>query len=144
MNASRTLLAIAGIMYLVGWFLPVAEGGSKFLQGVPGWEALMVGLAPLWERSAWNDPSWSALSVLSAVTNLVMIGSLVPIRSRGRTGLLAVAFAGVACLAVNSSWFFRNDSDVHLEIGYYLWWWSFLPLAIGAFLLRRQLAAASR
>ena len=143
MNASRMLLATAWIAYVTGWLLPVAEGGSKFLQGVPGYEALMIALTPLWDRSLWEKPGLAALFVLSGATNLVMIGSWVAVRSQWRRGLRAVAWAGLASLAVNSHWFFNQDRDLHLKIGYYLWWWSFLPLTIGTFRLRRQLAAAS-
>ena len=143
MNAARTWIAIAWTVYVVAWFLPVVEGGSKFLEGVPGWEALMISLAPLWDRTLWENPSMAALFALSGLTNLVMMGSWVAVMSRWRAGLRAVAVAGLASLLVNSHWFFRHDRDLHLKIGYYLWWGSFLPLAIGAFLLRRRLATAS-
>jgi hypothetical protein len=143
MNASRMLLVTAWTGYVVAWFLPVVEGGSNS-RDMPGYGAFVFALAPLWDRSMWDAPWQSLLMVLSALTNLAMIASWVAVRIRRHAGLRVVSYAALASFAVNSHWFFMDrGGSPQFKIGYFLWWWSFLPLAIGALLLRRQVAATS-
>lgn len=137
----RAMIWLVGAwaMFAVSWFLPVAgEGTTTLPKGLPGWEALTVALSTV---STLGTPEGaSLLPALTAVTNLVMIGSVVAVRKRSRRGLAIVGWAAGLSWLIDAYWLV-GFSDLSLRVGYFLWWWSFLPLAIGAFRLRRSITA---
>jgi hypothetical protein len=98
------LLLCAWSTYLVSWAIPVVEGGDTLPEGLPGWQALAVALLPLSEPS--GQPWYSdAISVLSGLTNLVMVVSPLILRSRFRTWAPGAAGAGVVSFMIDASWF---------------------------------------
>ena len=90
----------------------------------------------------YNKANFSAFAklmwVLSAFTNALPVASplLLALRRekhRGFAASLAVGFA------INSHWLISTWLPSHtLAIGYFLWWASFLALAIGFALDRRE------
>ena len=49
MKRPKAVLAIAGGIFIVAWFLPVVDGSSSLRQGaLPGWEAFRYAFAPVW------------------------------------------------------------------------------------------------
>lgn len=132
-TGTRVYLA-ALLIYLLAWFLPVAAEGSTLADGVlPGWEALLVALEPLWDRDPNDTLFTSATMVLSGLTNLVFLGAVVlmgrrPAR-RAREASIALLAAGV----VNGYWIWLSYSEsLALRVGYYAWLGAFLLLAAAA------------
>jgi hypothetical protein len=130
-GVDRVLLWAASIAFVVSWFLPVIKNGWTFPKGLPGWQAMRAVLDPLWDHDKLRDRPWfSALSIASGLTNLVMIAAL------ARLHLTRLASANrwkhwvVLAAAINASWMGFDWRDDDLRIGYYLWLLSFLLLAI--------------
>lgn len=143
----RPLLWFVGAwaMYVAAWFVPVHASGVHLPRGLPGWEAFRIAASPIWPyRDTSIDSQWIPLSVLSATTNLVMLGSLVPVLRRARTRLRLWIRAAVLSFAVDSFWLVWNPEHAgELRPGYYLWWVSFLALAFGLRGLRRLRSRAA-
>ena len=130
-----TALATAGIIYLLSWLTPVAEGGTTLAQGgVPGWEAFRGALAPIWPYRGLAGDSWfsNLLSVMSGLSNLWFVMSLAVLAVWPRRLNRAILW-GLALLAVvNALWLVLSDNRADLRIGYYLWLGSFVVLAATA------------
>ena len=105
MTRYKTGVAIAVIVYVLAWFLPVVSGGHY------GWEAFRVGLSPIWPYEAGQaDNAFRAfLSVASAFTNVLFIVG---------TGLLWLWPARIARVAMwtlvvaallDTQWFVLGD-----------------------------------
>ena len=141
MKRPNLLISAAWLLYAVAWFLPVIKDGVTFPNGLPGWQAFRVAAGAVWpygvEFNKWYD---AILSTISAVTTpLFILGSVWAV-SRG-TRVWRRVFAWVATLAflVNAYWFVFFGADrKDLRIGYFLWWLSFLVVALGFFKLSRQ------
>jgi hypothetical protein len=77
------------------------------------------------------------LTILSVVTTLFFIVGSPWVVSRGtRSQRRASAWAAATAFLVNSHWYVRLTHDgwvSDLGIGYFLWWCSFILLAIGLF-----------
>jgi hypothetical protein len=126
---------IAALLYVVAWFLPVADGGSTLGAGVlPGWEALRIALSPLWPYDRFVDEGSlrSSLSVASGVTNVMFIaacGAMWQAKAAGRS-INWVAFPLLVAAIVNATWLWSSPAE--LSWGYYCWLGSFLLLALAA------------
>jgi hypothetical protein len=82
----------------------------------------------------------TVLFTISAVTTLLFFpGSLWAVRSGSRTLRRAFAWVAVCAFVVNAHWYVLYGSSARqdLRIGYFLWWLSFLLLALGLFDLSR-------
>lgn len=142
--ASLISFAAASI-YSIAWFLPVAEGGSRYGDGVlPGWEALRVALSPLWSyREFVTEGSvHSSVSVASGLTNVLFVAALVAMVQQ-RSGAGSIWWIGAALMlavVINAQWLVI--SPVALKVGYYCWLASFMLLSVGILLRPRPIRAA--
>jgi hypothetical protein len=141
MRRGHLLMAVACATYTVAWFVPVHQHGIRMPDGVPGWEAFRVATSPIWPNEGSGTQAWplyeAALSVCSAATNLVMLGSAFAVLLYPRLRLLvAFGVAALLAVAVNSHWYIL-DKTSDLRVGYFLWWLAFLPLTAGLFALSR-------
>jgi hypothetical protein len=137
MKKVHLLIAAAFLVHAVAWFLPVVKDGVTLPDGLPGWQAFR------WAADAWHywgkDPRWLVVLLMtSAVTTILFVlgaGWVVAIRSR----MLRRVSAWIAACAfiINAQWvlWFGRPDQFNLRVGYFLWWASFLLLAIGLFLL---------
>jgi hypothetical protein len=135
MKKARLLIAAAFLVHAVAWLLPVEKDGVTLPDGLPGLQAFLVA------AGAWNewrtDPSYFvALSITSALTTILFVlgaGWVVVMGSR----MLRRVSAWIAASAfiINAHWVLEFHPVSNLRVGYFLWWASFLLLAIGLFLL---------
>jgi hypothetical protein len=147
MNNKR-LAAVVALAYLLAWFLPVIEDGVTLPNGLPGWEAFRVALSPVWPYGDFKTSSWpwywQGLSVLSAVTNAVMVVSLA-VLARARSSLTrAMAWSSGLAFCINAQWCLRMDQLSDLRSGYWLWWASFLGLFVVLLSARTRQNGAQR
>ena len=146
---SRSLRYAALLVFVVAWFLPVIRLGDTLPDGLPGWQAFRVAFSPVWSVEDVRVDNWymGVLTVLSALTNLVMLGAAImrsAVPERRRESLKWIA---LAAFVVNSQWFVLNlgNGDWRdLRIGYYLWWVSFLLLAASYTGIGRGQAGSAR
>ena len=114
-------LAVGWLLFVLSFFLPVAEGYS-------GWGALLVSLGE-------GFPSYAFFSGLS---NLVMLATpLVLVWKAPRFGR-NLGFVVLIAAVFNLYWvvaFLLDGSFGDLGIGYYVWWLSFVVVAVA---LRRM------
>jgi hypothetical protein len=129
MSVSRTPLLTLGIVtYIVSWFAPVLHVLRPGKDMVVGWEAFLFALMSAAEGGSglWRK----TIYVLSAATNVVMVGALVlHLSRRAPYGMLRAML--MASALVNLHWFALNDDRPALRLGYYLWVASFLVVAAG-------------
>jgi hypothetical protein len=116
--------AVGMLLFAIAWFLPVHEYGKALPEKLPGWEALRVALSPEWHKEDLAHSYAAALSVASALTNLLVV---------------ILVFACVISLGLNAQWFLNNGSE--LRLGYYLWWLSFGVLGLACLRPARKPAA---
>jgi hypothetical protein len=146
MRRSRLLIWVAWLFHAAAWFLPVHKDGVTFPHGLPGWEAFSV--AALAAHNGLNAPNWwfAVLSTMSAATTPLFIIGSIWVVARGSSALRRTsAWIAASAFLLNAQWCIypmRKD----LRIGYFLWWFSFLLLAIGLFDLskRREQPIASK
>ena len=136
-RAALAWIAGAWVIYLVAWTLPVHAESVRIPEGLPGWEAFRFAAGPVWPKGGAPAESFlpwyeAVLAVLSACTNFVMLASPWAVTSRP---VVVRRFHRVmlAAFIVNAHWcvFAAGELFRELRIGYYLWWWSFLAVAIG-------------
>ena len=153
---------VIAAVYAAALFLPAAEWtftGSRLqtgseADGLPGWHALLVAVAQLpvlWEASSVGESMRAGLSVLSGLTNLILLFALVALiwRSRmlhGRLGGRLEAALWLAA-ATNSHWFVYLGEEypvrTALRLGYFVWLGCFVALALAVRAVRRPTARES-
>jgi hypothetical protein len=75
----------------------------------------------------------------AATTLLFVLGSMWVVWAGSRAVRRASAWIAASSFIVNAQWFLHFGSDrIDLRVGYFLWWFSFLLLAIGLFQLSRS------
>ena len=135
MKRSYTILTIAAVLFVVSWLTPVVRGGTTLAQGgLPGWEAMRLGLSPIWSYEGLGG--WAGLGgligVVSALTNVWFLAAfailLRGVSKGGRTGFWII----VVATAVNGLWFVLADKRGGLYAGYYLWLLAFVTLSVAA------------
>lgn len=121
------LIAAAFVVHVVAWFLPVAKDGVTLPDGLPGWQAFFFAL--LWSK---GPPWWlGALSAMSALSTVLFVLGAGWVVARGSAKVRRIsAWIGACAFIVNAHWFWFSGK-LGLRIGYYLWWVSFLLLAVG-------------
>jgi len=137
MRKAHSVLAAAFLVHAAAWLLPVVKEGVTLPQGLPGWQAFRVAACAVWPYERFKIDEWYyvALSTMSAATTILFVlgaGWVVAFGARR----LRRASAWIAALAfvVNAHWVIRFGSDrTDLRIGYFLWWFSFILLALGFF-----------
>jgi hypothetical protein len=140
MRRAHLLISAAWLLHGAAWFLPVVTsiGGGK-IDPITGWEAFLAASTAFWPHTdslfgTWYEALFATASV--GTTVFFVVGSTWALL-RGSHSLRRV-FASAAAMAflVNSHWYVRLRHDgwvSDLGIGYFLWWWSFIILAIGLF-----------
>ena len=132
----RRLIYAGWILFAVSFVLPAYHEADGFLGGtMSGWDAFGHALF-------FGD----LLGKLSAVTNLIMLGSLLILRTsrrgRGRRLRWLVGGAGVLNLAYWPIWLVSEGDPVSsLLPGYWVWAASFLCVAAGMWMLVKELAS---
>lgn len=143
MKKAHLLIAAALFVHAVAWFLPVEGDGVRFPNGLPGWQAFRVAAEAVWPYEGWRIDGWYnvVLSTISAATTvLFVLGSVWAVALRSRRLRRVSAWTAACGFIVNSHWVLRFGADrFDLRIGYFLWWLSFLLLAIGLFRLATPL-----
>jgi len=132
------LISAAWLLQVVAWFLPVVKGvwGGQ-TDPISGEQAFVAAAGALRDGGLFGEWYSAVLAAASAVTTVFFIGGSPWVVLRGspslrRTSAWAVSLAFI----VNAHWYIllRPDGLVSdLGIGYFLWWWSFVLLAIGFF-----------
>ena len=135
---SRILFTTGDLLFVAAWILPVIDHSVTFPSGLPGWQAFRVAASPLWPYEGIMTDTWygAGLALLSAATNLVMIGVLT-FSVRRRVSNRAAGIAAIAAFAVNTQWILQAGAGSDLRIGYYTWWLSFLLVGCGLLLEQR-------
>ena len=137
MKRPHILLSCAWLLHTAAWLLPVVKGGTQLPHGLPGWEAWRVSFAAVWpyEGASFDAWYWAVLSTVSAVTTLFFVlGSPLVILRGSHSLLRASAWVAASAFVINSYWYIFFGSDrASLRIGYFVWWLSFMFLAVGLF-----------
>jgi len=136
MKKTHLLIVIAYLSHLAAWFLPVEKYGDTFPTYLPGWEAFRVAASAVWPYDGFKTEAWynGVPGTMSAVTTvLFVLGSGWVLAIPSRRLRRASAWIAACAFIVNAQWVLAERSD--LRIGYFLWWASFLLLAIGLFRL---------
>lgn len=128
------LIAATFLVHAVAWFLPVAKDGVTFPDGLPGWQAFIFALL-----GSKGPPWWvGALSAMSALSTALFVLGAGWVMALGTAKDRRVsAWIAAGAFFVNAHWI-GFSGTLGLRIGYYLWWVSFLVLAVG--LLRQSRA----
>ena len=127
------------MVHAVAWFLPVVKGEVTFPDGLPGWQAFRVASTAAWPYEGITISPWYnvVLSTVSAATTVLFVlgaGWVFAIRSPRLRRVSA--WIAVSAFIINAHWVLQFGLDFFaLGIGYFLWWFSFLLLAIGLFYL---------
>lgn len=137
MKSSKLLITIGYLMYSISYFVQVHVDGHTIADGtLPGLEAILIALAPMFERG-YDVSLLGVISVLSALTNFLVISSpFVFLRGSARLSQ-GLGLALLLATAINSFWCVLYQVT-DLRIGYFLWSLSFLMLAIGFLLQGRS------
>ena len=143
MRIQRLLIWAAWLVHVVAWFLPVVKEGVTLPDGLPGWQAFRVAASAVWPLPDVTLDKWykAVLFTMSAVTTLLFFpGSAWAVSSGSRTLRQAFAWAATSAFVVNAHWYvlYGGSARQDLRIGYFLWWLSFLLLALGLFDLSRR------
>lgn len=127
----------AWLVHVAAWFLPIVKGLDTFPKVVPGWYAFRVASCGVWPCEDMHFDTWfgAVLSALSAITTLLFVlGSPWVILRGSHSMRRASAWVAAISFIVNVHWYVLFGSDrSDLRIGYFLWWLSFMFLAIGLF-----------
>jgi hypothetical protein len=143
MRRHRLLIWAAWFVFAAAWFLPVVKEGVTLPQGLPGWQAFRVAASAVWPLPDVTIDKWykAVLFSISAVTTLLFIpGSVWAVRSGSLALRRASAWVATCAFVVNAHWYVLYGASARqdLRIGYFLWWLSFLLMALGLFDLSRR------
>jgi hypothetical protein len=142
MRKPYLLISGAWLVHAIAWFMPVIKEGVTFPNGLPGWEAFRAAASAVWpyENIEFEARYYAVLATISAVTTPLFIFGSVWVVLRGSHALRrASAWVATFAFILNAHWYVLFGSDRRdLRTGYFLWWWSFLLVGIGLFLLSRQ------
>ena len=141
MRKLNPLVFLAWALHLAAWFLPVLKGNDVH-RVVLGWKAFRYAACGVWpcEGIEFQTLHHAVLATLSVLTTLFFIACSLWLGLRGARSLRKpFAWTAAAAFALNAHWIVIFGSEwPTLTIGYYLWWWSFLFLALGLFLSHDQ------
>ena len=135
----RFLMAVAWLLHVVAWFLPVYAGTYPLPKWLPGWEAFNVALSAFYDYGhpkPWYAVVIGALSALSTI--LFIVGSpWVALRGSRRLRLVSAWAASVAFVN-NTTWYLLSNDRAELRAGYFLWCLSFAVLAVALFRFAKE------
>jgi hypothetical protein len=127
MKKDHLLIAVAFLVHLAAWFLPVAREGVRFPDSLPGAQAFVIAVEGI-QGPPWYEGVLSGLSALSTILFLLGAGWVV---AKGSPRVRNISAWIAACAFVVNAHWIRDSGRIGLRIGYYLWWISFLLLALG-------------
>lgn len=141
MRKPNALIFVAWVLHLASWFLPVVKANDVH-PVLPGWKAFRYaacGVLPC-EGMEFQTLHHAVLATISVLTTLFFIFCSLWVVLRGSRSLRRpFAWVAAAAFAINTHWIVIFGSDRSaLTIGYFLWWSSFLFLALGLFLSRDE------
>jgi hypothetical protein len=136
MRKSNLFILVAWALHVTSWFLPAAKA-PDFSVIVPGWKAFRLaacGVLPC-EGIEFQSRIYAVLATISVITTLLFMVYSPWLVLRGtRTMQRASAWFVGAAFVFNSHWIvIFGAQGAFLMSGYFLWWLSFLLLAIGLF-----------
>jgi hypothetical protein len=138
MKKAYLLIWAAWLLHFAAWFLPVIKPG-EFRPAIPGWQAFRYAACGVWACKGVQFDAWyyAVLSTISAITTLFFILASPWVVLRGSRSLRrGFAWAAATAFIFNAHWIVIFGSErSELTTGYFLWWCSFLLLAIGLFSL---------
>lgn len=136
MKVDSKVIGTGWWLYTASWFIQVVKDGTTLSQGgLPGWEAFRTAL---FLEGVSASPATKVWMVSSALTNFIMIASLVILRTKSDGLKRALPWLFVLAAILNMWWIGTFGSDRgDLRAGYYLWCVSFFVVAIGCFLNQR-------
>jgi hypothetical protein len=147
MRMHQLLVCAAWLVFVAAWFLPVIDEGVTLPQGLPGWQATRVALCGVWPCRDVIIDEWykTVLFTVSALTTLLFLpGSVWVVWGGSKRVCLMFAWFAALAFVLNTHWYVLAGSNrADLRIGYYLWWISFLLMALGLFNLSRKMSASS-
>ena len=139
----QLLIWAAWLVYVAAWFVPVVKEGVTLPDGLPGWQAFRVAASAVWPLQDFTIDKWykAVLFTISAVTTLLFIaGSVWAVWSGSRAVRQASPWIATFAFVVNAHWYvlYGGSARQDLRIGFFLWWLSFLLVALGLFDLSRR------
>ena len=142
MRRQQPLIWAAWLVYVAAWFLPIVKEGVTLPDGLPGWQAFRLATCAVWSCADISIDKWhkTALFTTSAVTTLLFVpGSVWAVWGGSRALRRPSAWIATLAFVVNAHWYvlYGGSARQDLRIGYFLWWLSFLLLALGPFDLSR-------
>jgi hypothetical protein len=100
---------------------------------IRGWQAFSIALSLLWDNSAFTEFA-TIFAPISALTNVLFVISIgVALLRPERLSRIYVYGLSFSCI-INAIWI-QGDN---LLAGYYLWFTSFVLLAIGAYRIHQM------
>jgi hypothetical protein len=135
------LIWASWFLYGIAWALPAFEDFPAFIAPFH----LLFALSPREGDSLVNTWQDIVLTAASVVTNIVFLACPLYYLSPLARSQRKFAWIAAAAFLVNGHWYVREAIGqlyFKLGIGYFLWWWSFLLLAVGLFDLARPHEAA--
>jgi hypothetical protein len=137
-NTLIFLVLAAWVLQLAAWFLPVVAP-QDLRATILGWKAFRLAACGVWpcEGIEFQEMIYAVLSTISVITTLFfIICSPWVVLWGSRTVQKSSAWFAAAAFVINAHWIvIFGDQRSLLMIGYFLWWLSFLLLAIGLFRL---------
>lgn len=138
----RRLGALAAILYVVSWCVPVIETHGDLLAGRSwGWQAFLFAISPLLGNDMDGHPLQLVWMVSSALTNLVLVAALGLLFWRTDRLPSALPRVLVGAALMNAGWLLLPNMLRDLRVGFYLWLCAFVVGAAAA--LRQDTVAAA-
>jgi hypothetical protein len=146
MDISHLLILVAWIVQVVSWFLP-AFIAQDIGAPVAGWQAFRLSACAIWpcEEVQFQTLHHAVLATLSVITTLFFVLCSPWVVLRGSRLLRRwSAWVVAAAFIFNTHWIITfGPQRSQLAIGYFLWWLSFLLLAIGLFVSSRSVVSSN-
>lgn len=121
MNRWNPLIFIAWAFYVISYFLPTADYGMMY-----GYQVFYFAA-----ETGIEDGNWFYL--MSVLSNLLILMTFFIYSIKNKLLTKAITILLFPATVLNAFWYFEEDSNV--TIGYYLWFSSFMIMAIGMLLL---------
>ena len=141
LNRPHLLISCAWLLHAAAWLLPAYRDGVTLSKGLPGWEAFRFASCAVLPCGAIKFDGYGVVfATISVLTTLLFIfGSPWVVLRGSRSIWRASAWAAATAFLANAHWYvFSWPNRADLMIGYFLWWFSFLFLAVGLFDLAGQ------
>jgi hypothetical protein len=136
MRKPNLFILAAWALHVASWFLPVLKA-QDYHGVVVGWRAFRLAACAVWpcEDVQFQTSYHAVLATLSVLTTLLFLLCSPLVVLRGSLVLQKItAWAAAAAFAINTHWIIIfGEKRSELTIGFFLWWSSFLLLAVGLF-----------